>query len=502
VRTSAIARAFVAAQVLCSPRSGRCRRAWSAGWEPGAWGVVPGWGLVVLGAALAVAAGCGVGPQPHPVPGAARARLARDGGTLPVRTPPDLRRSAARRRRLDAGERVAGRRAAHADRDAFFDAKRRFEERSLRARFAGYEAYRNVTRVFVPFVLLTTGAWRRHRAATLRYARIGSTLGKEHRVPSTAVTRLQVIDSHTGGEPTRVVVGGWPDLGTGSLASAAGALRCRARSPARRGGSRAAGSRRGRRRVARATRRSRGLYRRGLLQHRRYPRHVRSRHDGPADDARAPRAHRSWASSRRHTRRHGRGRAARTVASPSGTSPSYRHAAGVELDVPGLGRVVGDVAWGGNWFFLVHDHDRVDLTVANVARLTAEAWAIRRALVGAGVTGRRRRRDRPRRAHRTERMPMPAASCSAPARRTTAHPAAPAPAPHSPVGTPPVASPVGRVWRQESVVGSVFEGVIERSEHGRVWPAITGRAFVTGEATLIVDPDDPLCWGIQVDDAA
>src|SRR3954467_14055427 len=36
---------------------------------------------------------------------------------------------------------------------------------------------------------------------------------------------MRVIDSHTGGEPTRVVVSGGPDLGEGSVAEKLAALR-------------------------------------------------------------------------------------------------------------------------------------------------------------------------------------------------------------------------------------------------------------------------------------
>src|ERR1700728_927382 len=58
---------------------------------------------------------------------------------------------------------------------------------------------------------------------------------------------------------------------------------------------------------------------------------------------------------------------------------SYRSAANVAVDVPGYGEVKGDVAWGGNWFFLVRDH-ALQLTLKNVDELTAFTWAIRRAL--------------------------------------------------------------------------------------------------------------------------
>ena len=55
----------------------------------------------------------------------------------------------------------------------------------------------------------------------------------------------------------------------------------------------------------------------------------------------------------------------------------------------------------------------------------------------------------------------------------------------------------GAVWRQESVTGSVFEGSYEPDADGRIRPRITGRAHVTAEATLLLDDDDPLCWGLR-----
>ena len=66
--------------------------------------------------------------------------------------------------------------------------------------------------------------------------------------------------------------------------------------------------------------------------------------------------------------------------------PSYRFQKSVQLDVPGCGRITGDIAWGGNWFFLCADHG-LDLHVNNVERLTAASWAIRRTLVSVGMTG-------------------------------------------------------------------------------------------------------------------
>jgi 4-hydroxyproline epimerase len=41
---------------------------------------------------------------------------------------------------------------------------------------------------------------------------------------------------------------------------------------------------------------------------------------------------------------------------------SYRAARQFEVHVPGVGQVRGDVAWGGNWFFLVSQHEQsIDL---------------------------------------------------------------------------------------------------------------------------------------------
>src|SRR4030095_15461969 len=66
--------------------------------------------------------------------------------------------------------------------------------------------------------------------------------------------------------------------------------------------------------------------------------------------------------------------------------PSYRLASAVTVQVPGYGSVTGDVAWGGNWFFLVTDHNQ-ELTLSNLDSLTAYAWSIRQALAHAGITG-------------------------------------------------------------------------------------------------------------------
>jgi 4-hydroxyproline epimerase len=54
----------------------------------------------------------------------------------------------------------------------------------------------------------------------------------------------------------------------------------------------------------------------------------------------------------------------------------------------------------------------------------------------------------------------------------------------------------GQLWRQESIVGSVFEGSI-RVQGGQVHPSIKGSAFVNSEAELLLDPRDPFVMGIR-----
>ena len=66
--------------------------------------------------------------------------------------------------------------------------------------------------------------------------------------------------------------------------------------------------------------------------------------------------------------------------------PSYRLASKVSVNVTGHGPVVGDIAWGGNWFFLVNDHGH-DISLGNLEVLTDFTWRIRQALNEAAITG-------------------------------------------------------------------------------------------------------------------
>jgi 4-hydroxyproline epimerase len=176
--------------------------------------------------------------------------------------------------------------------------------------------------------------------------------------------------------------------------------------------------------------------------------------------------------------------------------PSYRRAAHTIVDVEGYGGLTGDIAWGGNWFFLVKEH-REELSIQNVERLTELTWKIRQA-VNAQIP------DPP--VDHIELFGTPVN----PANQSRNFVLCPGKAyDRSPCGTGTSAKLAclfadgtlkpGDVWRQESITGSVFEGTVEpTAEPGVVIPSITGTAFVTAEATLIVDAEDPLRDGIRV----
>jgi 4-hydroxyproline epimerase len=181
---------------------------------------------------------------------------------------------------------------------------------------------------------------------------------------------------------------------------------------------------------------------------------------------------------------------------------SYRSAHNVEVDVPGYGKVRGDVAWGGNWFFLVSDlaasNGEKELKLQNVDKLTAFTWEIRQALTRKGITGEDGKEIDHIEVFSPSQMPNVNSKnfvlCPGKAYD------------RSPCGTGTSAKLAclfadgkireGQVWRQESIVGSVFEGSV-RVQDGKVYPSITGCAFVNAEAELVFDPRDPLAMGIR-----
>ena len=177
--------------------------------------------------------------------------------------------------------------------------------------------------------------------------------------------------------------------------------------------------------------------------------------------------------------------------------PSYRHAKDISLTVPGYGIVTGDVAWGGNWFFLVGDHGQ-ELSLSNVEALTEYTWAVRQTLTAADITG----ADGQQVDH-VELFGPP----TTPGAHSRNFVLCPGKAyDRSPCGTGTSAKlaclyadgklTTEAVWRQEGILGSYFDGTIAIAGD-QVIPTITGRAYITAEAALFFDPCDPLQEGIR-----
>ena len=178
--------------------------------------------------------------------------------------------------------------------------------------------------------------------------------------------------------------------------------------------------------------------------------------------------------------------------------PAFVHRADVTVDVPGVGAVHGDVAWGGNWFFLT-ELGGAELALSNVRELTRVTMAIREALIRDGVTG-----TGGAAVDHIELFGAPTRA-DADSRNFVLCPGVAYD--RSPCGTGTSAKMAvlhargalraGARWRQESITGSLFTGwVDERAGTRGVIPHIEGRAFVTSRATLLFDARDPFRLGI------
>ncbi len=306
--------------------------------------------------------------------------------------------------------------------------------------------------------------------------------------------RVHVIDSHTGGEPTRVVIAGGPDLGRGTVAERqetfaehhdrfrsavvneprgsdvlVGALLCE---PAESSCS-----------VGVIFFNNVGCL--GMCGHGTIGLIATLAHLGRI----SPGDHRIETSV---------GNVTATLHADGSVSvanvPSHRKAKAAAIEVPGLGVVSGDVAWAGNWFFLVEKHGCA-LDLKNVEQLTDVAWRIRQAVNAQGF---------PEVDHVELFGPPQSGGHS---RNFVLCPGKAYD--RSPCGTGTSAKlaclaadgklPEGSEWIQESILGSVFTGKFRWIDQvaGIIAPVVTGRAFVNGEATLLLDEDDPFCWGIR-----
>jgi 4-hydroxyproline epimerase len=176
---------------------------------------------------------------------------------------------------------------------------------------------------------------------------------------------------------------------------------------------------------------------------------------------------------------------------------SYRQQASVSVEVPGIGVVLGDVAWGGNWFFLVRS-PVWELSIQNVETLTDVSWRIRQAVNAQGF---------PEVDH-VELFGPP--GCGGHSRNFVLCPGKAYD--RSPCGTGTSAKLAclaadeklapGQVWIQEGILGSSFQGEYQWEDRarGRVLPVVTGTAHVTAEATLLLIDEDPFQWGIRPGD--
>ena len=176
--------------------------------------------------------------------------------------------------------------------------------------------------------------------------------------------------------------------------------------------------------------------------------------------------------------------------------PPRRIAKSLALACDDGSRVTGDVATSGLWFFICRDHG-LAVEPAAIPALTERAWSIRRALEARGITG-----DGGEVIDHVVLLGPP----REPGNDGRAFVLCPDGAfDRSPCGTGTSALvgcllddgmlAEGRTWRQESVLGGVYEARIRR-EQGVAVPTVRGRAWLTAETTLHFAADDPYRIGL------
>jgi len=306
--------------------------------------------------------------------------------------------------------------------------------------------------------------------------------------------RIRIVDSHTGGEPTRVVVEGGPDLGGGTLSARLALLRERYDEFR----SAVVNEPRGNDAIVGAWLvppldpscaagviffNNAGYL--GMCGHGTIGLAVTLAYLGRI----APGAHRIETPV---------GVVTATLHADSSVSvtnvPSHREARAVRVEVPGIGAVTGDVAWGGNWFYLIESHGQ-ELTLANVGALTDYCARVRSAVNAQGHPA-------------VDHVELfgPALLPEADARNFVLCPGSAYD--RSPCGTGTSAKLAclaadgklaeGEEWVQESIIGSAFRASYRRSGGASaVIPTIRGSAFVNADATLLLDERDPFCFGIR-----
>ncbi|MGJ8654850.1 MAG: proline racemase family protein [Akkermansiaceae bacterium] len=181
--------------------------------------------------------------------------------------------------------------------------------------------------------------------------------------------------------------------------------------------------------------------------------------------------------------------------------PSYCHQADALVEVPHYGTITGDIAWGGNWFFLIDEQKNVPaVEPSNIPLLTEFTTAVMAALADQGIAG-------------GDGQPIdhielfgPPADDQSDSRNFVLCPGGEYD--RSPCGTGTSAKlaclyesgklNLGEIWRQSSIINTIFTGkVTPLTESNQVTPTITGSAWVNGETTIIINPEDPFATGIN-----
>jgi 4-hydroxyproline epimerase len=173
--------------------------------------------------------------------------------------------------------------------------------------------------------------------------------------------------------------------------------------------------------------------------------------------------------------------------------PAYRHLTHVPVTVDGK-TIHGDVAYGGNWFFLCHDHG-LEVNMQNLEALTEFSWRVREQFTADGITGAN--------GAEIDHVELFASTPDADSKSFVLCPGKAYD--RSPCGTGTSAKlaclyadgklKVGQTWKQQSVVGSIFEGSVQL-DGDKIIPTITGEAWVMSEGTILVDERDPFGTGI------
>ena len=311
-------------------------------------------------------------------------------------------------------------------------------------------------------------------------------------------TRIRVIESHSGGEPTRVVISGGPDLGGGSIAEQAkrfqqdhdwlrsvvcneprghdamvGALLCEAQDPD----------------CVCGVIFFNNVSTLGMCIHGTIGLTVTLAHLGRIGVG-------------RHRIETPVGEVSATLREDGSVEvanvPSYCEAANVPVEVPGWGTVRGDIAWGGNWFFLI-DGQGPAVEFGNLEPLTQFTWLVRKQLAEQGITA-----ANGAEIDHIESFGPPGDPALADSRNFVLCPGKAYD--RSPCGTGTSAKLAclhaagkikpGQTWRQAGILDTVFEGHVTELPDGSLIPRVSGRAWVNGESTYLLDPSDPFRHGI------